>query len=436
MEEKDTVILNSLSSDRKSLIGFHRFLNNDKVQKDKLIDLITSHCGKQVAGRDLLCIQDTVEYNYQHHANRIKSGELGPVTKEPGIGYFAHPMLAIDSENEICLGFGALKLWHRDFDKQDKHERKYRSLPIEEKESYRWIESIEQTKKNLRLARHITVLADREGDIYQLWERSPDEKTDLLIRCRTDRKLYGEEQSLFQHIDHSNAVGSYVLDVRENKKVGRSKHKALLVLKLATVKLKRPKLTDGQEYVEVNVVEVREDESTIKEGEPPVHWRLLTTLKVEDFDQGKEVVRKYGMRWQIEQLFRISKHQGLNIEASQMETGHGLMNLGVLALHASMKILQLTQAREKGESVNASITFSTQQVALMKVLVPRYEGTTTKLKNPFRQGTLAWTSWIIARLGGWKGYSSHSPPGPITIFRGLVKFDQLFEGWSLSIEDV
>jgi hypothetical protein len=54
-------------------------------------------------------------------------------------------MLVIDSEQEICLGFSAIDLWHRDFDKLDKQERKYNNLPIEEKESYRWLKNIEET---------------------------------------------------------------------------------------------------------------------------------------------------------------------------------------------------------------------------------------------------------------------------------------------------
>lgn len=435
--EKNTVVLNRLSKCRKELLGYHRFLNNEHVTEKKLIDLMTTHCGRNVSGRDIICIQDTTEYNFQRHEKRIKAGELGPVGNDTDIGFFAHPMLAIDIEQEVCLGFGAIELWHRDFDKQDKHERKYQNLPIEEKESYRWIKSIEASKKNLHQANHITVIADRESDIYQLWDRAPDEKTDLLIRCRADRRLYQSDQSLFQYLAQSPSLGAYTLQVRENKKAGRSKHEALLELKVATVKIRRPDgLKADAPYIELTAVEVQESPGTVKAGEPPVHWILLTTERVESFEEGKEVVRKYGLRWQIEQLFRVSKHQGVDMESSQMETGKGLMNLCVLALQVSMKILQLTQARDNSGAIGAEVTFTSRQIALLAALVNKYEGKTEKQKNPFPNNSLSWAAWTIARMGGWKGYRTQSTPGPITMHRGLVIFENMFQGWELSHEFV
>lgn len=425
--------MNRLADNRKDLLGYHRFLNNKKVGSEKLIDLMVNQCAKNVRGRDIVCLQDTSEYNFQRHANRIKPGELGPMGGDEGIGFFAHPMLAIDEEQEVSLGFGALELWHRHFDKVGKNERKYKSLPIEEKESYRWIKCIEETKQNLSTANHITIIADRESDIYQLWERVPDEKTDLIIRCRENRKLHDSEDLLFEHLDKQPVLGQYHLEVRENKKAGRSRHKALLNIKVAKVKIKCPFNLRGKskKYVEVTAVEVREDESTVKPNEPPVDWVLLTTMQIENYEQAKEVVRKYTLRWQIEQLFRVSKRKGINMESSQMETGKGLMNLGVLALQVSMKILQLTQARDNPGAISAEVTFTPQQKVLLATLVRRYEGKTEKQKNPFPENTLSWAAWIIARIGGWKGYRSQSTPGPITMYRGLTKFDHLWEAWNL-----
>lgn len=424
--------MNRLADNRKDLMGYHRFLNNEKVTSDKLIRSMVNHCAKNVTGRNIVCLQDTSEYSF-HHANRIKPGELGPMGGDEGIGFFAHPMLAIDEEQEVSLGFGALELWHRHFDKLSKGERKYKSSPIEEKESYRWIKCIEETKRNLSTANHITVIADRESDIYQLWERVPDEKTDLIIRCRENRKLYDSEDLLFGHLGKQPILGQYNLEVRENKKAGRSRHKALLNIKVARVKINCPFHLRGKskKYVEVTAVEVKEDGSTVKPNEPPVDWVLLTTMQIEDYGQAKEVARKYAFRWQIEQLFRVSKRKGLNLESSQMETGAGLMNLGVLALQVSMKILQLTQARDNPGTISSEATFTPQQKLLLAALVSRYEGKTEKQKNPFTENTLSWAAWVIARIGGWKGYRSQSTPGPITMYRGLAKFDHLWEAWNL-----
>ncbi len=107
------------------------------------------------------------------------------------------------------------------------------------------------------------------------------------------------------------------------------------------------------------------------------------------------------------------------------------MNLGVLALQVSMKILQLTQARDNPGTISAEATFAPLQKLLLAALVSRYEGKTEKQKNPFPENTLSWAAWVIARIGGWKGYRSQSTPGPITMYRGLAKFDHLWEAWNL-----
>ena len=87
------------------------------------------------------------------------------------------------------------------------------------------------------------------------------------------------------------------------------------------------------------------------------------------------------------------------------------MNLGALALQVSMQILQLTQARDNPHNIKAEIAFTQPQIVLLSILVKKYEGNTEKQKNPYQQATIAWASWVIARMGGWKGYRSQAIPG-------------------------
>lgn len=439
MMDKKTVILNRLSEGRKDLMAFHRFLNNESVDHETIISSLTAKCGEYVSDRDILCLQDTTEYNFQKHAARIQDGELGPVGNNIDLGFFAHPMLAIDAQEEFCLGFGSIQLWHRSYEKGDKYSRGYISLPIEEKESYRWISSAESTKKNLLKARHITILADREADIFQLFDRIPDEKTDLIIRSRCDRKLFDQNVDLYEHLEEQPELGHYSVIVRENKKAGRSKHKAKLCIQVTKVKIKRPSNLNSKAaspFIELSAIKVAESLETVKAGEPPVEWTLLTTSEVSSFEQAREIVRKYTLRWQIEQLFRVSKHQGVNLESSQMETGRGLMNLGAMALQVSMQILQLTQARDNQNNIRAEIAFTQSQILLLTLLLKKYEGRTEKQKNTYQYGSIAWASWIISRMGGWKGYRSQATPGPITIFRGLETFNKMFELYKILEKDV
>ena len=101
-----------------------------------------------------------------------------------------------------------------------------------------------------------------------------------------------------------------------------------------------------QDYVSLIVVEVKEDPSSCKVGETPIHWLLLTSHAVNDFEQACRIIDWYSFRWQIEQFFRLTKSQGLDLESSQLETGEGLRKLGILGFASALKILQMTLARD------------------------------------------------------------------------------------------
>jgi hypothetical protein len=103
-----------------------------------------------------------------------------------------------------------------------------------------------------------------------------------------------------------------------------------------------------------------------------------------------------------------------------------------MALMAAVIILQLRQSRDGKTVLPPSLVFSQEQLACLKALLPKYEGKTGKLKNPFPENNLAWATWIIARLGGWKGYKSQRPPGVIILCEGWRKFHNIFEGWIIA----
>jgi hypothetical protein len=114
-------------------------------------------------------------------------------------------------------------------------------------------------------------------------------------------------------------------------------------------------------------------------------------------------------------LFWILKRQGLDVEASQVETADGLSKLAFLAALAATRIMQLVHARAGATPIPA------EEVEGLRLQQPTLEGRTAKHKNPHAAGSLAWASWIIARLGGWKGYAAERPPGPITMRHGLTR---------------
>jgi hypothetical protein len=135
---------------------------------------------------------------------------------------------------------------------------------------------------------------------------------------------------------------------------------------------------------------------------------------------------------QIEQLFATLKTAGLNLEATQLESIAAIQRLTVLALSVAVRILQLIQARDNPD-LPANIAFSHEQQQCLSTISPTLEGKTQLQQNPYPPSTLAWATWIIARLGGWSGYKSQKPPGITTLSRGLEQFESTFFGWKLAL---
>jgi hypothetical protein len=149
-------------------------------------------------------------------------------------------------------------------------------------------------------------------------------------------------------------------------------------------------------------------------------------------EQALQVIKWYTWRWRIEQLFATLKTAGLNIEATQLETTAAIQRLTVLALSVALRILQLIIGRDN-PNLDSKLAFNDEQQQCLVQVAPQVEGKTNKQKNPYPALSLPWAAWIIARLGGYKGYSSQKPPGIATLARGLNQFESLFYGWKLAL---
>ena len=425
MLEKQTVNLRQLAGNRANEVKFGRWFGNKKVTEMELIKEITGRTKASTKGRHVLGIQDTSEINYQAHSKKVSG--LGKVGNGKDVGFFIHPLLVVDAKNETCLGLGAIKTWCRTAEAS----ANYASLPLEEKESYRWLETAEKAKAVLSEADKMTIIADRESDIYEEWYRLPDERTYLLTRACRDRKLTNG-QLLFEQVNKLAIKGTYEFEVDE--RIGkRSAHKARLEIRWGEVEIKKSSKCRDKEApksIKLRVVDVKEVPETVVGEEEPIHWCLLTTHAIKTTEDALQMVRWYCLRWHIEQLFRTLKKQGLDVESSQMETAEGLIKLVILALYVAMQTMQLMLARE-GKEQGITVVFNEIEQTVLRLAQKKLEGKTEKQKNPHTSEKLSWAAWIIARLGGWKGYQSESPPGPITMLRGLRKFKTLLEGYQL-----
>ena len=349
------------------------------------------------------------------------------------LGYFIHPSLAIDADNQTLLGLSDVKIWNRDRNR-DKDSSMRKQLRIEEKESFKWISSSQSSQSCLKAAEHITIIQDRDGDIFEEFVRIPDDKTDLLIRSRADRKLSeNNPNSLYELVQQQYCCIEYELEIsKDNKK--RKPRKALMELRYCKVKIQCPENLNSRgypSYVELTIVHAKESPTTVPLGESPIDWKLLTTHEIEDFMDAIQIVFWYSLRWMIEDFFRLLKKKGFNLESSELETGYGLRKLGLFTMQAATKVMQLRQARDESVSIPIELVFDEKEQECLKSILPIVEGKTDALKNQHPSNQLIWAMWIIARLGGWSGYKSQRPPGLITLKNGLQKFNLIYLGWKI-----
>jgi hypothetical protein len=408
---------------RSQIVRFGRFLDNRAVTLDELIEHWGVRTAGVVAGRHVLALQDTSEIALRTHADRRRG--LGEIAKGHGHGLLLHAMLALDAEDGTCLGLVSGKLWTR----TGRVTVSHRDRALDEKESGRWLTTGEHAKSVLAQAASVTVIADRESDIYAEWARLPAANFHLLSRCMQDRRLI-DGASLYEAGARFVVADSatIALQARSAQKPART---ARLGLRFGRVVLQRPASAPRDLPPSVALTLVEAIEIDPPPGVEPVHWRLLTTHEVCDAPTAWRIVGWYKQRWTIEQLFRVLKSQGLQIEDSQLETAERLLKLVAIATQAATLIIQLVQARDGRKPEPAETAFSTAEIDTLDALVPTLEGKTRLQKNPHPPRSLAWAAWVIAKLGGWDGYPRSSPPGPITFKLGLDRFKAIAFGHAL-----
>lgn len=400
----------------------------------ELVRSVADHCQQQVEGRHVLSISDSSEINLQAHVGRMKCQGLGVVGNNRDVGFFIHPTLVLSAQTGFPLGLSAIHLWSRDLDHADKHQRDYQNLPIEEKESYKWLLSAEHSNRCLSAggAKLVTHIGDGESDLYEEWATVPNQHTHVLVRVRQDRRLLGMSQSLYAYLSEQPCEGTYSLEVLADPRSGRTAREAWLAVRCVQVQIQRPDNLRNQDYPpSVTLYAVEAQEVNPPAGQQPIHWRLLTTHQVVSVEQALQVIEWYKWRWRIEQLFATLKQAGLNIEATQLESMAAIERLTILALSVALRTLQMVEGRDNPD-LPASVAFALDQQQCLTQLASSLQGGTQKQQNPYPPASLAWATWLIARLGGWSGYRSQRPPGMPTLVHGLRQFESLFLGWKLA----
>lgn len=303
-------------------MGAYRFFDNDKVTYEQVLrphyDATLERIKQQAVA---LLPQDTTDFI--HVINKGPKG-IGTLKQTEKNEFFLHPTIAITSDR-VPLGTVSLKIWKRP---QQSVRAEHANKPIEEKESYRWIEGYQaacdiqaQAPETL-----IVSLADREGDIYELFlemqDYAPAQQAAWIVRAAQNRCIEREDEAartLREQLEQAPVLGE--TNFTTTAQSGKPARAIKQAIHAARVTLKPPerRWMKGFKLPSVEINAVLAEEINPPENEEAVNWLLLTCLPIDTFEQVSLILQWYSSRWEIEIFFRVLK-QGCQIEKLQLET--------------------------------------------------------------------------------------------------------------------
>jgi hypothetical protein len=286
--EKVTCCIRRLTGTRAKEVQAHRFLENETVTIEAINEGVLKNSNKNCIGvKHVICPFDTVVSGYP--TQPIMKKGFGTTTHEDTQGFHLHGSLLMNAENKQVLGVGHLNPWIRTIGESKSEDR----VP-EEKESFKWQNCVENVISNATSPERLTFVADREADIFSLYEYIIAQKRDFIIRAQYDRKL-ATGDTISEHFNEMSK--SFYKTIQLNRTRTRLKaREAKLEVKYSKIEIKNTdKLGESLTLYCVTAVEI----GNIPEGETPVSWVLLTSHAITSNQQASQILEWYTWRWTI-----------------------------------------------------------------------------------------------------------------------------------------
>jgi Transposase Tn5 dimerisation domain/Transposase DNA-binding len=393
----------------KETVAAYRFFDNEKVTPEKVLephrDATLERAQKFPV---VLCVQDTTELDY---TSKPQTQGLGPLTYGSSLGLYIHPTLAI-TPDRLCLGVVDQWSWARDPEEhggKDRQNRLQRSL--EEKESFRWVEGYRRVcdwQVTLPQTR-LVYMADRDSDLFELFEEGQSGEAAWLIRSSQDRAL-AEGGLLSQKIRQTEVLGTLEFDLPAAP--GRAARRVTQTLRAARLKLRPPYRPDKKlPVVEVTAVLAWEEEPP--EDVEPIEWLLLTNLAVETTEQAREKVQWYVCRWQIEVYFRILK-SGCQVEELRLQERERLEVALAFYMIVAWRVLYLIMMGRTLPELSCEVVLAAEEWKAVYLVLERQ-------RPPSQPPPLQEMLVRIARLGGFLARKGDGNPGPKALWIGLQR---------------
>lgn len=406
----------------------YRLLSNEAVDPQGIRDALQNACLGRLDGLDVVLVpQDTMFLDFTSHPKTTGLGPTGGGDGSAGHGMIVHSATAISGDG-IPLGLLHQQVWARDPDTVGgKRNRKRR--PLEDKESYRWLQTARAVEAAVPEHIQLVQIADREGDIFELFAEPRRANSHLLIRSKHDRRVQGPHGSLRAEVRAAPLARKFEMLVRQSP--NHTTRKANLELRFCPVTIKPP----DTGVHEPSLSPVALSAVLITEPDPPegvkrIEWLLLTDLPVGDTPQALRCLRYYGLRWLIERYHFVLK-SGCGIERSQLRSAAALERLLALFSVVALRLLWITYASRAHGDEPCTIAFGDVEWQVL------YRQAEPMKPLPEAPPSLRDAVWWTASLGGFMGRKGDGEPGVKVLWRGLMRLQDIVIGFLLaSGEDV
>jgi hypothetical protein len=409
----------------------YRFFANERVGE---ADILAGHFRSTrsrfaATAGPILVLQDTTEFTYQRekpdqigvmHSLNCGKDRYGGRAMRTVCGLLMHSSLVVALDG-LPLGLAAIKFWTRTrFKGTAALKRKINPtrVPIEQKESVRWLENLRQSVMLLDDPARCIHVGDRESDIYELYCTAQELGTHFLVRSCVDRLAGDGQHTIVDEMAEVEVQGVHRVEIRDDQGgVGA----ADVELRFRRVRV-LPPIGKQKRYPALSLTVIHARERDAPADRPAIDWKLITDLPVTTCAEAVEKLRWYALRWKIEVFHKILK-AGCRAEEARLRTAERLVKLIAVFCILSWRVFWMTMIGRSAPEANPSLAFTDEERAILDRLRPN--------KGP-RARTLSSYLTQLARLGGYLARTRDPPPGTLVMWRGLSRLTDITLGATLT----
>jgi hypothetical protein len=372
-------------------------------------------------------IHDTTSFNFSHLREATGLGFLNDSPTARGL--HLHSSLILSSQGSL-LGIAHLHFWIRQQFREGNDDQVKR-LPIEEKESFKWLLGIRAavaafTARAGRAVRLIHVM-DREGDIHEVFAEIRRLRQDPVIRCCQNRRVQTSQGALVnqskEYVAARPVLGRTYL--RVPCRLGGTRLAAVEVRSVQVRLLPDSTKHKGRRPLKLWLIEIREIQPP-PAGETAVRWWLWTTVPAKTIEQALEVLSIYRTRWRVEEYHRAMKMTGCNVEGMRLQDGEALMKAITLQAQVAARVVQMRDLVKQSPQVRCGECFEQQEWQTLWAWQHK-RAWRPEDGEPTLEQVVRW----LGRLGGHLGRKGDGLPGAEVLGRGLYALCLLMRGLEL-----